>query len=464
MTGHRPDIILITVDSLRADAIGAYGGPPTPTLDALAGESLLYEAAFATGSDTTHSVPGILASNYPTTGGSVQVFGARVSLAECLREAGYTTAAFHSNPLLSARRGYGRGFGTFYDSVGDVPPTAAGPDEGLGSRRARAAAATARHAPWLYGIARRLYRALLRRERPVEQPHEPAADINARARAWLAGAERPFLLWLHYMDPHWPYGTRLPGLSADEHRRALELAEMTMRRPERLSEDDLRRLRGLYQAEVAYLDGQLAELFAFLRAQGLWDGAALLFTSDHGQGFMEHGERFHGDLLYEELVRVPLLLKLPGVRPERHPGPASLIDLPPTVCAVAGVGPPATFEGRDLLTGPAREAVFAETAFRMFASERPRRAMVRTADWKLVADLERGRDELYALAEDPAERSNLARERPEELKRMRCLLEEHLARERPAMPDRPTDAVPAEESEAVKARLRALGYLDEAGE
>jgi arylsulfatase A-like enzyme len=451
-------VVLITADSLRADAATPSGA--LTSIARLGAEGVVFENAFATGSDTTQSFPGILGSNYPTTGGTVQSFGDRHSVAECFQAAGFETAAFHSNPLLSRRSGYGRGFGTFWDSL----PSASG---GAGERAGgpgvvgRLSRTVARRSPALFRLARRAYRGAARRLRPIEQPHEPAEVINERAMEWLESAPERFFLWLHYMDPHWPYAARLESLSPQERREALRLSELALRRPERLTEADTARLKDYYAMEVGYLDGCLGRLFDFMEAKGIWGEAAVVLTSDHGQAFGDHGTSFHGDLLYDELLRVPLAVKLPGGGPAVESGLASLIDLAPTLCQAAGLEPSPTFEGRPLTAGPRPQAVFAETAYRMFVSDSPKRAAVRTAEWKLIRDAEAGTDELYRVADDPGERRDVSATEREALERMGRLLDEHIRRERPTIGSRPGAEPPSEaEDEALRDRLRALGYMD----
>ncbi len=300
---------------------------------------------------------------------------------------------------------------------------------------------------------------------PVEQPHEPADQVSRRALRWLEDAEEPFLLWVHYMDPHWPYGSRLPGMSEQERREARRLSDLALKRPERLTAADVERLRAFYREEVRHLDAGIGLLLEGLREAGLWEGAALALAADHGQGFAEHERCFHGDLLYEEFIRVPLMLRIPGAEPESRPGVHSLIDLAPTLCELAGVRPPEAYEGASLLGGEARGAAFAETAYRSFVSERPRRAAVRAGQWKLIRDLELGREELYHLTEDPGETRSLHTERPDELDRLGQMLERHLRRPRPQLAEGPAaEALQEAEKEELRRRLAALGYVDEARE
>ncbi|MFO8009056.1 MAG: sulfatase [Candidatus Brocadiia bacterium] len=458
MSDDHLSIVLVTVDSLRADALGCYGGDAdTPNLERLAEESILFETAYATASDTTQSFPGILASNYPTTGGTCQNVGARVTVAEALRAVDYRTGAFHSNPLLSRAKGYARGFETFYDSLAAGEDWSEETPDGL---TARLKGAAARRFPRLFGVARRLFRRARRRFVPVEQPHEPADQISQRALRWLQGAERPLLLWVHYMDPHWPYATRLPGMSEQEQRRAYRLSDTALKNPERLTSCDIERLRGYYRAELEHLDAGVGLLL-----DGLPDGCAVALTADHGQGFAEHERCFHGDLLYEEFIRVPLILRIPGERAARRSGVHSLIDLAPTLCELAGVEPPEVYEGESLLSGAGGQAAFAETAYRSFVSERPRRAAVRAGEWKLIRDLELGREELYHLADDPGETRSVRAERPEEMTRLSRALDAHLSRPRPEPGERPVaEPLQEKEKEELRRRLAALGYVDEARE
>ncbi|MCK4374718.1 MAG: hypothetical protein KAX19_05290, partial [Candidatus Brocadiae bacterium] len=162
--------------------------------------------------------------------------------------------------------------------------------------------------------------------------------------------------------------------------------------------------------------------------------------------------------------RVPLIVKAPGIEPATRSEVASLIDLAPTLCHVAGLEQPGAFEGSSLLGALPRGAVFAETAFRLFVSETPKRVAVRTAGWKLIRSTEDGAEELYDMAADPAERRSVLASRPEVAAAMRALLEEHLSRERPRLERRPEPPSGAAEDETVRARLRALGYMDEASD
>ena len=454
-------LILITVDSLRPDFLGAYGASErAPATDALAEGGALIQHAFATGPDTTHSFPGILGSNYPTTGGTIQTFGARTSVGECFARAGFQTAAFHSNPLLSRGRGYARGFDTFWDSL----PGAQGQSSGTSGNRRNVIGFVARRFPRIFGLGRWFYRTRKRRSIPVEQPHEPAEVITEKAIRWLGGAGERFLLWLHYMDPHWPYATRLPELSETDRVEAMRLCEKALKHPARLDDAELARLRKLYALEVRHLDRSLGELFRFLQDNGLWDETAVFLTSDHGQAFGEHGTCFHGDVLYEELIRVPLIVKAPCSGTVGRRALVSLIDLAPTICEAGGVEPSPSFEGRSMLAGPERDVVFAETAYRTFVSDSPRVVAARTVRWKLIRNEERNKTELYDLEADPEEKRDLSRERPEQLAHMRRLLESHMRRRRPHE-QRPADEPkPAESTdrETLQARLRALGYMDEA--
>ena len=357
--------------------------------------------------------------------------------------------------MLSRSRGYGRGFDVFWDSL----PEGGSPTGAVPRAVDRLGRLAARHCAPLFRLARRGYRAAARRVRHVELPHEPAERLNERALEWLPGAGPCWFLWLHYMDPHWPYATRLPGLSESERAEAMRLSDRALRHPDRLNADDCERLRGYYRAEVGYLDRCLGALFDALRARGLWADTAVFFTADHGQAFGEHGRTFHGDVLYDELLRVPLIVRVPGIRPARRPGVASLIDLAPAMCEAAGLAAPAEFEGRSLLAAQ-REAAFAETAYRLFVSERPKRAAVRTPEWKLLVDYEGGAEELYHVALDPGELRNEAAGHAQEAERLRVLLEAHRRRTRAAASG--PCGRSAADGEAVKARLRALGYMDEA--
>jgi arylsulfatase A-like enzyme len=438
----KPNVLIVVLDSFRADRLAAYGGRRglTPFLDELATRGAVFERAYAASSWTSPSVASLLTSRYPLQH-AVRSFdsvlgGAELTLAETLAPLGYDTAGFSANLRLGAELGYGQGFDSWH-------AYRAGAKGQLKVRGAR-----------------------LR--------HEALAWLDARAKA---NDVRPVLLYLQFMDTHAPYDPpeRLrshfaPGRGARELV-ALNDRLLDRRSPDRFSsftEEEVARLRALYDAESVALDTELRLLFADLERRRFLDGAFVVVTADHGEEFREHGAMTHGNSLYEAVVRVPLLLIGPGVEPGRRVAePVSLIDVAPTVLALLGVPAPPSFEGRSLLPPLARSQqperapeprdVLLELASRQAASElKPHLFGLLRGSRKLLVDAA-GQAVVYDLARDPEERA--ADATPEgRLDLVTRLFAQHerLATRAAAPGTRVTV------DEETKQELRALGYAVDA--
>ena len=383
-------VVLITVDTLRADHLSPYGARiETPAAARLAADGVLFEQAVAPCPLTLPSHVTLLTGMEPYAHGVRDNAGFRLdpsiaTLAEVLAGRGYATAAFVSSFVLARRSGTDRGFAV-YDA--DFSSELGGTPEPL-ERRA--------------GIA-----------------------VSA-ALDWLEGVTGPFLLWLHLFDPHDDY--RPPEPYAGRH-------------PD-----------SPYAGEVAYADDQLARLLGALEDRGLYERSLIVYTSDHGEGLGEHGEQTHGYFVYQPMVRVPLLLKRPreteGGR--RVAGPVGLADVAPTILSTLGIAGLRDAQGADLFADAGPREVYSESyyAFLNFG-------------WSALASLRRGdlkyiharRPELYDLAADAGETTNLAESRPEQARalagRLRRIVDDN--------PWRLEEAVPVADGEEEK--LRALGYL-----
>ena len=414
----RPNVLLFLVDTLRADRLAAYGGDGrlTPHADGFAAAATVYETAVAQAPWTRPAVASIFTGLWPQDHGTWSLHSvlpeSAVTLAELLREAGYRTAAVSTNGHITARHGFAQGFDDFHF--------------------------------------------LVHGEQEVERVVEWTGD-------WLEDQdERPFLLYLHTIDPHGPYAAPrayrerfAPGSLGEDPKALLARAEeATGTERERLVE----RLRPLYDAEVAYNDAGFGALLALLERRGLLEDALVVFVADHGEEFLDHGELGHGWNFHAETLRVPLLVKYPRQRAgRREPAVAQQVDLLPTLTAAAGARTPAGLPGRDL-----RRALAAgeEPLAVSHLDHRGRRghSLVR-GGWKLVMP------ETRALAPGPqlhaVERGRTARETPGQelrhplrVRQLAHLLRRELGRERATLA-RQTRELDAE----TRAELEALGYL-----
>lgn len=420
-SAKRPNILLIGIDTLRADHVGAWGRDPslTPAMDRLAGQSDVWLDAYSVFNVTNPSFASILTGFYGKNHGvydlQTPLPRSHVTLAEHLRQAGYETLA-----LISAAH------------LGDH-------NSGLGQGFQDVTRATEHFAG------------------------ELAVDMTLD---WITARDgkRPFFAWVHLFDPHTPHTPPQPYALGFRPAEPMGLSPVRLwvpfRKPGPRSFDEnvLGGNRDLYGGEVAYLDRQVGRLLDFLESRGMLENTLVALVADHGEGLGEHGVLYRHVGLHDTTTRVPLMIRWPGRERQgrRIHGLVQTIDLFPTLMASAGLKAPPQ-DGTDLreLTAEGktgRRAVFAEHAGRLGL-------MVRTPEHKYILSQGNARffpdgAYLYDLKADPGEIRNLAgRGLPAE-QRLADLLRRWLADRR----NRP-DARSREQSDEEKARLRALGYL-----
>ncbi len=437
-----PAIVLVTVDTLRPDILADEA---TPALDGLLADSIVFEQARSAAPWTKPALATILTGLSPwvhrTTSRRKRLPDELTTLAEHLRAAGYRTGGAGLNVHLERMFNFAQGFDDYAFparaelgiSFGAKLLTACDPDR----------------FPELF-------------------PSTTAvADV---AIDWLERAvdgERPVFLWMHVLDPHWPYeppadyttppesGTRIANYWGDP-----DTVTNVQAGNLKLGEADRARVRELYRGEIRYVDDNVGRLLAKLRELGLYDESLIVFASDHGEEFWEHGSYEHGHTLYDEVLRVPLAFKLPASNPSRagrRPEPVSTESLTPTVLDLLGRSAKTTGRSlRPLWESPG--SVPAEPLFSNGTYYRGEKEAVVFDGLKLVVDLETKRVELYDLAADPAELDSLASSRPRDVARGRELLE---ARFRAAQDLRAELGLGDDEADLdplVHARLKALGY------
>jgi arylsulfatase A-like enzyme len=420
--GRAKGVVLISIDTLRRDHVSLYGYPrrTTPGLEALAGESVVFDDAISTASWTLPAHASLLTSTYPGVHGAVN---AKVGLAPewprlpgILKEHGFFTQAMVTHVYLSRAYGFGEGF-----------------------------------------------------DRHHYMPETRAEEVTNEAISFLeARGDRDYFLFLHYYDPHWHYDPPKPYDTAFDptyHGSAngiwwnfkdLDRATIAPR--------DLHHIEALYDGEILYTDRQLERLFGEMKRLGVYDDSMVIVTSDHGEEFLDHGMWEHQKTLYEEQIRIPLLMKLPGGArgPRRVSGQVSLIDVAPTILDLLGLAAPATFQGRSLLpavdrgTSDAREA-WAETEHTIDGTHKL--AVRRGSGGKKAIFSVKENEvalELYDLARDSKETTNL--EDPGSREGLDKTLAAYLAdveRRRQGKTGSPEVILDRRDLE----RLRSLGYL-----
>ncbi len=451
MSNNKRSLLLITVDCLRADRCGFYGypRPTTPFLDSLAKESFVVPAAIVGGAPTYYSLPTILASRMPFALGRdvIGLAPGETTLTTALRDSGYATAAFSAaNPYISSRFGYNQGFELFCDFLdfeAESVPDAASVEAPSGDSVRKRLNRSIRNIAGSLGLSRlynELYFQYCMKSAPPAKSIDalrrfPAADVLVdEAQAWLTSVgEQPFFLWLHLMDPHSPYYPaedafrELTGKNV-EPRRARYLNSYWNRSD--LTASGLRSKRDevvqLYDAGIRWVDSQIARLIQSLRQTNRWDQCVLALTADHGEEFLEHGGRYHAPVrLNEEIVRVPLLIRVPGERVAADSGkkvpssPMSHLHLAPTLLEILGAEAPSSFRGRSLWTNLQRGVPWDDPAigpaiiecgygctnpFRAESRSVSRLLAVREERFKMVMRVEPDAvEEVYDLETDPAE-------------------------------------------------------------
>jgi arylsulfatase A-like enzyme len=436
-----PTIIMISLDTLRRDHVGLYGGGATltPVLDSLAAEAVVFDNAWA-------QVPFTLASHMTMfTGLYADVHGvdrktARLSdaiptLPELLREAGYQTLGVVTNLWMDEKFGFARGF----DHYERLP----------------------------YGLTY-------------------ADRVNQRAFELLDARgqdERPLFLFLHYIDPHSDFynvaRNALPyyappeflddlGIPPDSREFcdqaghcATEFLFAADRESRPLDEATVARVEALYGCGVAYLDHEVGALVDGLRRRSLWEESLVLVTSDHGEEFREHGRFLHLQP-YVELLALPLLVKLPGgeAAGTRVSPVVETVDYLPTLLDAAGATPPPRVQGRSVLPLVHGEATAERPALGRDKGNRQRFAL-RLGQWALVHHLDSGHSELYDRLADPAELRDVASQHPDRVDNLRARLLEIVAANRALASTLAAAPVAAEvltDDEAEK--LRAIGYVE----
>jgi arylsulfatase A-like enzyme/Tfp pilus assembly protein PilF len=396
-------IFLISIDTLRSDHLPAYGyrSVQTPNIDGLASDGILFEHAYAHVPLTLPSHATLFTGLLPGENGvrdnvAFSLSGSRETMASFFGKHGYATGGAVSAVVLSHETGIARGFGFYEDSV---EPTRV--RESLGRVQRSGRETQGKLVEWI-------------------ETEKTGAQGPARAR-------RPLFAFLHIYEPHSPYEPPEP------------FASRYGDRP--------------YDGEIAAADAVVGEFLGQLKTLGLYDAAIVLLVSDHGEGLGDHSEAEHGVFLYREAIQVPVILKLPGghLRGQRSSAPIGLVDLFPTLAALAGLAPPEKLSGRrvdPLSPGPRPpdRAVYSETFYPRFHLGWSDLASLTTDRHQYI---EAPRPELYDLRADPAEKRDLSASRSSEFRRLRL----ELLRRRQLPP-----APGATDPERAR-KLASLGYL-----
>ena len=463
------NVILITIDSLRADHLSCFGyhKKTTPNIDNLARSGVMFRNAISCGPDTLTSILPLLTSSYvlehyieyvkkmkrergkETLRTSVEEFEAarevireifrrRFTIAALMRRYGYSTAAFHSNPLLSRYYNVG-GFDHFYDSLSIVnfkKYSIKRKITGILERNRR-----------LYDFAWYVYKNIYDKLKALKivrvgeigksVPYERADIINERVISWLKKRKDKFFIWIHYMDVHFPY--KPPKKFQFNKIKELEMSDINYKmltKPDDLSTREINELINLYDGEIRYVDYSIKSLLEELEEIDALEGTALILTADHGDEFGEHGDfAHHHAKLYEELIHVPLIISNTEYKNIVIDEPVSLLDIFPTILDLVGIHAKECkeeFQGKSLIPLINREGkgderqegergVISESMYKG-----KRNVSYRTREWKIILNSIEGQYELYNLRKDPEERVNLYEVEEEKTEKLKKKIIEHL--------------------------------------
>lgn len=387
-----PSILLISLDTLRADFVGSYGmpDPVSPFLDRLAKEWVCFSDCIVQAPWTLASHMSLMTSQYPNVH-NVNIAEAsldqeKTTLAEILSNAGWYTQGFYSNPFLGGQFGFRKGF-IDYGNVG------------------------------------------------MRHGYQATQGFTSWVQSYQE--TKPFFVFLHYNDPHNPYIApdsyyNLFNRSYSGHITGkTEDIVKYVRIP--MDPADLHHVRSLYASEVRYLDTQLNLVFNRLKELNLFDNLLIVITADHGEEFKEHGQLEHNQTLYDELLRVPLLIKFPksmSIDPQLFVRQVKNLDILPTILETVGLPiPQDSVQGHSLLpliTGAdpmtsALDVIFSESA-------NTHKVSVRSPAWKYIYDRRTKTEELYNLNTDPAEQTNVKDENPELVTQLAAMVQDYLVR------------------------------------
>jgi arylsulfatase A-like enzyme/Tfp pilus assembly protein PilF len=394
-----PNLIFITIDTLRADHLGCYGYKEirTPNIDSLAADSVRFERAYSAVPVTLPSHTVMFTGTYPTLNGMHDFSGNKLgpnqtTLATVLKDAGYTTGAVLGSAVLDSRFGLNRGFDFYYDH---------------------------------FDFSRL-------QESNLDEMERPGNIVADKALAWLGqNSQRQFFLWMHLYDPHHPY--RPPEPFAKEYKD----------RP--------------YDGEIAFADEQVGRLITFLKEKELYRNTLIVLTGDHGEGLGEHGEKTHGFFIYNSTLHVPMIIHLPGGQAKTIDKVVNLADLMPTLLETLKLSVPTQVQGKSLLPLIAKQPAEARN---LYAETFLPRLHFNWSELRSVENqkyhfIDAPKPELYDLSKDPGEMQNLFDQKKAVSEEMRALLA-RMIKENSGSQEL------AEKSgldPALAERLRSLGYM-----
>lgn len=446
--------VLLTIDALRADHLAQYGyeRDTMPALDRLVDSGTCYESGFANGTNTGVSLPSLLTSRY---------FGAESAsegpnVATAIGETGASTAGFHSNTLFSNRVPEVAGFDHYEDYSSDDGNGEGGVEASVGERVYQRLVDTLRPIVERLGV-REHAETVQEFVFPTSLVHDPSVYVDAETLTddvigWVREhADEEFFLWVHYMDPHRPYGIDVEEPEFGEPPAESEIRDLISKagiHPNKVTDAERERMIDLYDSDIRYTSEHVSRLFDMFEELGIWEETGFVFTADHGEEFAEHGYYYHRNRPYDELLHVPLVVKSPAngnggrtVSVQRE-----LLDVAPSLCSWHGAEVPEEFRGVRLSDGEERQVV-ATGSF----VEQDHVVAGRWDGWKYIA-VGGTETDLFDLNADPDETRDVSDEHAHVIEEFETAIPGAVFAGEPVTIE--TD------DEDVRRRLEGLGYLE----
>jgi arylsulfatase A-like enzyme len=446
------NILLVTVDSLRPDQVINSNISSTPRIDSLGDTGCIFTQAVSNGPNTTASFPSILTGSHSLSYGPYGVLDLDESpfLARALKKENYDTVGYHSNPFLGNEQNYHVGFQDFNDlmdgsnsvtTIKDRIERQLDPDS------------------FVYSLMRRAWHTFSMTT--GTKSYARGDSISNGAIQWLESHQsgKPFFMWLHYMDVHYPFDppkqifNKLP-FERPSNRRIINLNGMMQERPEELKPEDVQDLKRLYFAESRFADEQIGRLFDKVGELEESENTIIAVTADHGEAFGEHGRFGHHVYPYDELVRVPLIVGGEPISNKTFDSQMQLLDLAPTLLDLIGADVPEAMEGQSVASHLGGDCQSEQQEPAMFISESGDTFGLRTEKWKYILRSTTDEELLFDLESDPKEQDNVVSANGDVAGQFKNVIREY------------KESVDAEVanikwSNETKERLQNLGYLQE---
>ena len=452
------NVVILTLDALRADCLGIYdGNVKTPNIDKLAKEGIVFENAFSQAPCTIPSMVSFFSSYNPSVNkinGHIRLSTEKVTLAEELRLRGYTTCAMVANFLLGESSGVCQGFNHYLILHHHAGTT------------------------YLYRLPivdklNKIFHKLFYKN-PIL---DTTKILTEKALKFLKKNYRhSFYLWIHYMDPHDPYSAREEFCTL-EYKGKLKPYFAPMVRfwdtPQLsairkgtiyLNREDKEYIRALYDAEVSYLDQKIGEILSEIEKLGIKEKTIIILTSDHGEEFWDHGDYYHGQSLYDELIKVPLIIKSPTLpKGKRINHITRLIDVIPTIREILHLPKTEKLQGHSLIKIIKNKIKKYHPAFSEENYYYEDRKSIRTQEYKLILGMDTGKIELYDIINDPYEKEDISTKKAKIAQKLTQQLLQIVAENKNYAAKFSSKIILEEEKEKMldlKKRLKALGYIE----